>query len=298
MTSPQFSFTPPWFEAPLYEEARARRSLSNEVAAIVDDYHRDGYARIDFGFDEALLVEAAAQTKALFGETARAQDLWRQSAAVRDLAAAPQVLSLLSELYERRAFPFQTLNFPAGSEQRTHSDTYHFNSFPPRFMCGLWIALEDVDEGNGPLHYYPGSHKLPVVSVDDVGSLKYSDYEDYVARLIARHEFRKELGILRRGEAILWSANLLHGGEPIREAGRTRLSQVNHYYFDGCAYFTPLNAQDGGPFLRAPFDIARGRYVSNTVFGRPIFPKFRTALSAFMSNALKRAPSVPDKRKH
>ena len=28
-------------------------------------------------------------------------------------------------------------------------------------MCGVWVALEDITEDNGPLHYYPGSHRLP-----------------------------------------------------------------------------------------------------------------------------------------
>ncbi len=37
----------------------------------------------------------------------------------------------------------------------------HFNSIPQRFMCGVWVAMEDIAPDNGPLHYYPGSHKLP-----------------------------------------------------------------------------------------------------------------------------------------
>ena len=32
---------------------------------------------------------------------------------------------------------------------------------PEGFMCGVWVALEDMDMENGPLVYYPGSHKLP-----------------------------------------------------------------------------------------------------------------------------------------
>ena len=32
---------------------------------------------------------------------------------------------------------------------------------PEGFMCGVWVALEDMDMDNGPLVYYPGSHQLP-----------------------------------------------------------------------------------------------------------------------------------------
>jgi len=28
-------------------------------------------------------------------------------------------------------------------------------------MCGVWLALEDIDADNGPLIYYPGSHRGP-----------------------------------------------------------------------------------------------------------------------------------------
>lgn len=36
-------------------------------------------------------------------------------------------------------------------------------------MCGVWIAFEDADAGNGALHYVPGSHRLPVLALEDFG---------------------------------------------------------------------------------------------------------------------------------
>ena len=36
-------------------------------------------------------------------------------------------------------------------------------------MCGVWVALEDVTEGSGPLDYLPGSHKLPVLTMQAAG---------------------------------------------------------------------------------------------------------------------------------
>jgi hypothetical protein len=52
----------------------------------------------------------------------------------------------------------------------------------------------------------------------------------------------KRVAIMKRGEAIIWAANLYHGGEPILEPGRSRHSQVTHYYFDGCSYYEPLTS--------------------------------------------------------
>ena len=98
----------------------------------------------------------------------RVQDAWVVSESVRSIATAPAVIELLRATYGREPLPFQTLNFRVGSEQRPHSDAMHFNSEPPGFMCGLWIALEDIGPDQGPLVYYPGSHRLAEVTRGDV----------------------------------------------------------------------------------------------------------------------------------
>src|SRR6185295_7491231 len=105
-------------------------------------------------------------------------------------------------LYGRNPFPFQTLNFLRGSQQRVHSDTIHFNSKPARFMCGAWAALEDITPENGPLFYYPGSHKLPEYTYHDIGLPQqkgpsnqvrdYPKYEDFLERLVTVQGLRKE----------------------------------------------------------------------------------------------------------
>ena len=41
---------------------------------------------------------------------------------------------------------------------------------------------------------------------------------------------------LEPGQALIWAANLFHGGSPIVDTTRTRLSQVTHYYFEGCFF--------------------------------------------------------------
>lgn len=293
MAQAETSLLEPWFERADFETARAERTLSRDVDEIVDGYARDGFARIDFGFDDDLLDAVEAETRALYGEVARVQDLWRKSDAVRELAANPKVLALLSALYERQCFPFQTLNFPVGTQQNTHSDTYHFNSFPQRFMCGLWVALEEIDEENGPLHYYRGSQKLPVYSPTDIGSGDYGDYEQFVADRMVEGGYAKELGTLKRGEAILWSANLFHGGDPIRDPTRSRTSQVTHYYFDDCLYYTPLGSSDETVLMRAPYDFASKRYVKNRLLGKTITPSLRSMAAIRAANWLKRTPAAP-----
>lgn len=35
-------------------------------------------------------------------------------------------------------------------------------------MCGVWVALEDVGPDQGPLVYYPGSHRWPIYGNDQI----------------------------------------------------------------------------------------------------------------------------------
>lgn len=56
-------------------------------------------------------------------------------------------------------------------------------------------------------------------------------------------------------------ANLLHGGSPVIDHSRSRWSQVTHYFFADCHYYTPMHSQwPRGPIAwRDPLDIATGR---------------------------------------
>jgi hypothetical protein len=158
-------------------------------------------------------------------------------------------MDILRLLYRREPIPFQTLNFCRGSEQRTHSDTIHFHSMPHGFMCGVWVALEDIDENNGPLHYYPRSHRLPIFQPQELGFVgstqqhQYENmplYEDFVEALLPTAGLERVNIRVKKGQAFIWSANLFHGGSPIVDPGRTRHSQVTHFFFEDCVYYTPL----------------------------------------------------------
>ena len=69
---------------------------------------------------------------------------------------------------------------------------------------------------------------------------------------MAEHGFEAQYGTIRKGQALIWSANLLHGGAPQRDRSRTRHSQVTHYYFEGCRHTRPFQAQRGYVFYAYP----------------------------------------------
>lgn len=228
-----------------------------------------GYLIIDFEFSKLLLDEIVTHVSYLYrkdrcseiGAPRRVQDAWKTVTAVRKLAVSPVVLSALKQLFGREPLPFQTLNFPVGTRQRSHSDTVHFNSIPSGFMVGVWVALEDIDEANGPLQYYPGSHKLPEYSMQDfnlaVGYSNYHKYEECIDDLIKEKGLVSELGLVTRGQAIIWHPNLLHGGAEQLDSKRTRHSQVTHYFFSDCQYITPMEGSKERPSYREPLWIPK-----------------------------------------
>ena len=143
-------------------------------------------------------------------------------------------------LYDRRPIPFQTLNFRLGTEQALHSDAIHFTCLPARFMCGVWVALEDVDADNGPLLYYPGSHRLSHFEPHELGlsdaELRYDRHESLWLELMALHGIEPVEFHARKGDVLIWSSDVLHGGKPVQRAGSTRWSQVTHFYFADCFF--------------------------------------------------------------
>ncbi len=233
--------------------------------AQIASFHQKGYLIADFSLDTAMLDAIVNQVQPLYPQEyqlnptlpARVQDAWKDVDEVRQLATHKTISSALEQLFGRKSLPFQTLNFPIGTRQFTHSDTVHFNSIPGNFMVGVWVALEDIDEDNGPLLYYPGSHLLHEYSMQDFG-LKpgyhnYAKYEECIQEVVEKEKLEPEYGTIKKGEALIWHANLLHGGAPQKDLGRTRQSQVTHYYFADCQYYTPMNSTATRPFFREPF---------------------------------------------
>lgn len=261
--------------------------------------HHHGYAVIDF--PDPQINERIDRIRARLGRSLgivedgtrdftahaglRVQDAWRFDEDVHAVAANPAILGLLTKLYGRRAFPFQTLNFPAGTQQALHTDSVHFSSIPERFMCGVWLAMEDVGPDSGPLTYVPGSHRWPVLSNVMIGRRGWQSklrsaqhpYTEAWNALIAAEKAQQETFEARKGQALIWCANLLHGGARRKDPGLTRWSQVTHYYFDDCIYYTPAFSDEplGRLALRDIVDLSTRKTMQNRYLGETLrHPRF------------------------
>ncbi len=158
---------------------------------------------------------------------------------IKRIGSDPQLLNILSMLLGKEVMLFQSINFLMGSEQRTHSDSIHMTTFPQGYLIAVWVALEDINEDNGPLHYYPSSHKLPYLMNKDydnegndlfLGAHRYAEYEDRIEEQAKKQGLEKKIFLAKKGDALIWHANLLHGGNPHLNKSKTRKSVVFHYY--------------------------------------------------------------------
>lgn len=160
----------------------------------------------------------------------------------REFFRNPRLLNLLNFIMGKKVIPFQSINFIEGSEQRAHSDSIHMTTEPKGYLIAAWMALEDCYEGNGPLFFYPKSHRLPYLMTPDypsgntswlIGNESNRRYEDKIATIVSENQLQKKHFIAQKGDVLLWHANLIHGGEPIRDKGTTRKSMVAHYFTEG-----------------------------------------------------------------
>ncbi|MGU3374973.1 phytanoyl-CoA dioxygenase family protein [Chryseobacterium sp. M5A1_1a] len=158
---------------------------------------------------------------------------------IKNIGNDKDLLEFLSVLLDGKAKLFQSINFINGSQQKTHSDSIHMTTYPLGGLLGVWIALEDVDEHNGALHYIPGSHKLPYFLNSDydnkgnalrIGKKSYKAYEEFLENKVKELGLKKEVFRAKKGDLLIWHANILHGGEPHTDKNRTRKSLVYHFF--------------------------------------------------------------------
>jgi len=248
------------------------------MSLLREEFEKSGFIILRNIIPHHLIDDAISDCKGKYtngvgrlNEERRIQDAWKFSNSVKKIACSEYVLKFLTELVPAATFyPFQTLNFEIGSEQPVHSDSVHFSTIPFGQMVGVWVALEDVDRENGPLVYYPRSHLLPALEGLNQAFPRspvrdpyrhYQDYEKIVSSIVKNLELRPSFGNLAKGDAVVWSSGLFHGGSAIKDHGRTRLSQVTHYFARGSVPYTPLTSHflNTRLTLRRPYNILDGK---------------------------------------
>jgi hypothetical protein len=163
----------------------------------------------------------------------------------------PELLRYIRLLMEREPKPLQTIFSHKGSQQGLHSDSIHMTTYPLGYLTAAWIAFEDIHPDCGPLVYYPGSHRLPYVFSNDVGISEadfknegYASYraryEPYIRGLIEKHQIEPHYFHAKKGDVLIWHANLIHGGSARTNIQLSRQSLVCHFFVKGAFVYHDL----------------------------------------------------------
>ena len=209
-------------------------------------WSKNGYAILENFFSEEEVAACNTEIDTLLQEgkvkfkyNNKIMFAFHKSSLINNMGTNEKMNSVLKTILGKKASLFQSINFLTGSQQNTHSDSIHMTTFPYGNLIAVWVALEDISIDSGPLHYYPGSHKLPYVmnrEYDNLGSKHklgpktYKDYEKHIAGIIEETKLKKEVFLAKKGDILIWHANLLHGGEQLIDSNSTRKSMVLHYY--------------------------------------------------------------------
>lgn len=150
--------------------------------SLLSDFNRDGYVCVDplYAPDQIANINAEIErfirdvvpqmpeTQVYYENTSdksslkQLQRMFEHDAWFKDLMFNGPVRKIAEEVLEDEVVPvnMQYFNKPAGVGQPTpaHQDGYYFHLSPCEAVTG-WLALEDVDEENGCIHYVRGSHK-------------------------------------------------------------------------------------------------------------------------------------------
>ena len=233
------------------EQSADFQAFAKEMQNQIRHFITEGYMVLKGVYDEETCDRLSAEVdahlkdgKAGFNYTGRKIFNYHEQSELADKTffRNPEILRLFRFLMGKEIVPFQSLNFVQGSEQRAHSDSIHMTTEPKGYMIASWTALEDTTMDNGPLFYYPKSHLLPYVMTEDydsgnsfllIGAESNRKYEDHIEKVIHEQNLEKKYFLAKKGDVLIWHANLLHGGSPIAREGATRKSMVSHYFCEG-----------------------------------------------------------------
>jgi phytanoyl-CoA hydroxylase len=242
----------------ILEGRRARDEITDADADVLAHYIDDGYVVFPKATDESVIdeylrvFEAAwnappdriflhwnrqylPMDRKYYDEVTKVGEIHTCFERAEELIFPPPVLRFLTQIYERPPVVFQTMTMRKGSEEILHIDTGPLTLTEPMSMVASWVALEDVQPLSGEFQFIPGSHRLPELLHYGTDKGHDGDYEEYDKILKTTLRMCEERGLetktlmAKKGDVLIWHADLMHGGAPIQVRQRTRKSLVAHF---------------------------------------------------------------------
>ena len=216
-------------------------SQIKEINTLVKTLWRDR-KELDANYVIDIFVETDEEKRVYFADAPKQarlrpyklNDLYLTQELIRDAVAGDRLALILQALLGGLPMICNSLNFEFGSQQDYHFDTFYMPSPTPNKMVASWIALENATPDNGPLTYYPGSHKIPPYKFShgktNIIPEEAPAFKQYIFDEIEKRGLKAETLLANEGDVLIWHSQLFHGGSPILDKSKTRKSLVTHYF--------------------------------------------------------------------
>jgi ectoine hydroxylase-related dioxygenase (phytanoyl-CoA dioxygenase family) len=176
---------------------------------------------------------------------------------IEKLFAHPKIIEICEFLMGGDIVGMQTWAYfkPKGELGRDQHQNVFYTGCKHNEIINSALALDNHDDENGAVWNYEGSHRLPVLPVEDNEERKATNTGNWRSErgiscvMPEGHDFRKISGNLKKGQCALLHSHVVHGSEPNRDTTRMRRNFLCGYLKDG-AYFNP-----GNQMKRVPVDV-------------------------------------------
>ena len=217
-------------------------------AALIDQYHRDGYVVVPglfspeetrcyrdhyMTFRPAQPSEDDKRNKNIQDTTdplklySRLMMPHRFDDTSLQWLVEPRLNQWMTALLGTEPYAVQTMVYykPAGSRgQALHQDQFYLRVNPGTCMAA-WMALDDCDEENGCLQVVPGTQDIPVLCSKeaDLSTSFTSDTVDLPAGMTPVPV------VMKAGDVLFFNGQVVHGSFPNTSRDRFRRALIGHY---------------------------------------------------------------------
>ena len=211
--------------------------LCDNICEVLDNAYQYGNETINAQFPDEQGVKRAIKAGDSY-KSARIIDTYMVMPEILTALFNEKIKEFLTVAFEEEPLLFQSLNFIEGSGQRLHQDTAFVVTSEPMKLIASWIALEDIQQGSGELNFVPGSHrykeylfsgKYKHFNPERDGQRALQYFYDHLEKEIKKKNGQVSNFLAKKGDVLLWHADLYHGGSPVELDGVTRKSLVGHY---------------------------------------------------------------------
>jgi len=125
---------------------------------------------------------------------------------------------------------WQSMLFDKSVGTVEHADTWYLDTNPKGLMIAVWIALEDIHEDAGRFFVVPKSNRFILGQNSTEAVPNHHDYAHFIKDYVDSNNLLRFAPALKKGDALFWHPNTIHGSFSQRDNTKSRKSITCHYH--------------------------------------------------------------------